>query len=97
MFAPAYMGRKRVLRMLSLHVHGLLLLTAVSAMSKSVGRGCARHLRPMYAGANMGHPSREEGLRSLLYLGDPEELYKACYPNLISDPQPTGPVFLIKR
>ena len=51
----------------------------------------------MYAGANMGHPSREEGLRSLLYLGDPEELYKACYPNLISDPQPTGPVFLIKR
>jgi hypothetical protein len=32
----------------------------------------------------------------LLYLADAEELYKTCYPNLISDPQPTGPVFLIR-
>jgi hypothetical protein len=24
--------------------------------------GLRRHFRPMYAGANMGHPSREEGL-----------------------------------
>src|SRR5579859_3843116 len=61
MFAPAYMGRKRVLRMLSLHVHGLLLLTAVCAVSESVGRAAPRHPRPMYAWANMGHPSREEG------------------------------------
>jgi hypothetical protein len=29
--------------------------------SNSVGRGYARLFRPMYAGANMGHPSREEG------------------------------------
>jgi hypothetical protein len=28
-------------------------------VSSSVGRGCARLFRPMYARANMGHPSRE--------------------------------------
>jgi len=63
MFARAYMGRKWNLPMLSFHVHGLLLLAAVfSPYSKSVGRGCAPALRPMYAWAKMGHPSREEGL-----------------------------------
>src|ERR1700739_843471 len=95
MFAPpvparrgGYMGRKRVLRMLSLHVHGLLLLTAVSAMRKSVGRGCAPSSSGHVHWGEHGAPVQGIGLRSLLYLGDAEELYKACYPNLISDPQP---------
>src|ERR1700758_1118960 len=75
MFAPpvparrgAYMGRKRVLRMLSLHFQGLLLLTAVSAMSKSVGRGCApsssAHVRSTARrdrGGEHGAPAQEEG------------------------------------
>src|ERR1700755_2443205 len=90
MFAPAHMGRKRVLRMLSLHVHGLLLLTAGSAMSKSVGRGCAPSSSAHVRWGEHGAPVQGRGLRSLLYLGDAEQLYKACYPNLISDPQPTG-------
>jgi hypothetical protein len=29
--------------------------------NRSVGRGCAQSLRPMYAEANMGHPSRTMG------------------------------------
>jgi hypothetical protein len=50
------MGRKRDLPMLSLHVHGLLLLTAVSPLLVKALEGAApRHLRPMYAQANMGH------------------------------------------
>src|SRR6201994_1302116 len=97
MFAQAYMGRKRVLRMLSLHAHGLLLLTAVCAMSKSVGRGCAPSSSAHVRWGEHGAPVQGTGLRSLLYLGDAEQLYKASYSNLISDPQPTGPVFLIKR
>ena len=96
MFAPAYMGRKRVVRMLSFHVHGLLLLTAVSAMSKSVARGCAPSSSAHVRLGEHGAPVQGRGLRSLLYLGNAEQLYKASYPNLISDPQP-GPVFLIKR
>src|ERR1700757_4426242 len=96
MFAPAYMGGKRVLRMLSLHVHGLLLLTAVSAISKSVGRGCAPSSSAHVRWGEHGAPVQGRELRSLLHLGDAEELYKACYPNLISDPQPSGPVFLIR-
>jgi hypothetical protein len=31
--------------------------------NKSAGRGCARLFRPMYAEANMGHPSRTTGSR----------------------------------
>src|SRR6201993_3888254 len=77
MFAPAYMGRKRVLRMLSLHVHGLLLLTAVSAISKSVGRGCAPSSSAHVRWGEHGAPVQGGGLRSLLCLGDVEELYKA--------------------
>src|ERR1700758_2799887 len=68
-FAPAYMGRKRVLRMLSLHVHGLLLLTAVSAMRKSVGRGCAPSFSAHVRWGEHGAPVQGRGLRSLLYLG----------------------------
>jgi hypothetical protein len=47
----------------SLHAQGPLLQAAVFLRhSKSVRRGCAPRLfRPMYAGANMGHPSREQG------------------------------------
>jgi hypothetical protein len=39
----------------------LALGRSLLAYGKSVGWGCARLFRPMYAGANMGHPSREEG------------------------------------
>src|SRR5579859_3405818 len=80
MFAPAYMGRKRVLRMLSLHVHGLLLLTAVCAVSESVGRAAPRHLRPMYAWANMGHPSREEGFVPCFTSATPSNSSKLATP-----------------
>jgi hypothetical protein len=49
--------------MLSLYCTRILLLAAVFRQrNKSDGRGCARLFRPMYAGANMGHPSREEGV-----------------------------------
>jgi hypothetical protein len=41
---------------------GILPLAAVSGPpDRSAGRGCARLFRPMYAGANMGHPSRTIG------------------------------------
>jgi hypothetical protein len=47
MFAKAYMGRGRILPMLSLHAQGLSLLAAVfSPHSKSVGKG----LRPVFFG-----------------------------------------------
>ena len=39
--------------------------------SKSVGRGCARLFRPMYAGANMGHPSRGSLVALLSSAADP--------------------------
>src|SRR5258707_41228 len=62
MFAQAYMGRKRILPMLSLHTQGISFLAAVfSPHSKSVGRAAPRLFRPMYAWANMGHPSRDGG------------------------------------
>src|ERR1700756_4033931 len=70
----AYMGRKRVLRMLSLHVHGLLLLTAVSPISKTVGRGCAPSSSAHVRLGEHGAPVQGRGLRSLLYLGEVEEL-----------------------
>src|ERR1700688_5061638 len=57
------MGLKRIFQMLSLNARGFLLLAAVfSLRNKSVGGGCARLFRPMYAEANMGHPSRDAGL-----------------------------------
>jgi hypothetical protein len=62
-------------------------------MSKSVGRGCApsssAHVRSTARRDRWGEhgaPVQGRRLRSLLYLGDAEELYQACYPNLISDP-----------
>jgi hypothetical protein len=48
MFASAYMGRKRIPS------------NAFTPGSKKHWKGCARLCRPMYAGANMGHPSREK-------------------------------------
>src|SRR5450631_3228073 len=98
MFAPAYMGRKRIFQMLSLHSQGVSLLAAVLPTWRKRWKGAAPRLfRPMvpdflhevptteacaafikesrmeyvnarelnrgirvYAGANMGHPSREE-------------------------------------
>ena len=52
MFAPAYMGRKRFFQMLSLHVSRGLMAGALDGAAR-------RLLRPRYAVANMGHPSRE--------------------------------------
>jgi hypothetical protein len=50
----------------------------------------------MYAGANMGHPSRGEGFVFCSHHGDADELHYAWYPNLISDPQAAGSVLVIK-
>jgi hypothetical protein len=86
MFAPAYVGRERILPMLSLHSQGLLLLAAALLLRrKSVGRAAPHLFRPMYAGANMGHPSREEGFVLSSNHGDADELHQGCYANLISD------------
>jgi hypothetical protein len=38
----------------------------------------------MYAGANMGHPSREGGVVLCSHRGDSDEPHQALYPNLIS-------------
>ena len=51
----------------------------------------------MYALANMGHPSREQGLVLRSHHGDDDELHHGCYSNLISDPQAAGSVLLIRR
>src|SRR5579859_5849419 len=50
-------------QMLSFHDSRMLALGCAlfAPRSKSAGRGCAHLFRPMYGGANMGHPSREEG------------------------------------
>ena len=49
MFAQAYMGRKRILPMLSLHGQGLVLLAAVfSPHRKSVGGATPRLFQPMF-------------------------------------------------
>jgi hypothetical protein len=51
-----------------------------------LGGAAPRLFRPMYAGANMGHPSREEGCVLCSHHCDADELHQGCYPNLISDP-----------
>src|ERR1700732_3305953 len=49
----AYMGRKRILPMLSLHVQGFLISAAVSVPThQKRWVGCAHLIRPMYALAN---------------------------------------------
>jgi hypothetical protein len=60
MFAPAYMGRKRILQMLSLHAQEFSLMAAVffALVVVTFEGACAGLFRPTYAGANMGHPSR---------------------------------------
>ena len=56
------MGQKRILQTLLLHSQRLSLLAAVcSHMAKALKRAAPNLFPPMYAGANMGHPSREEG------------------------------------
>jgi hypothetical protein len=58
------MGRKRIFQMLSLHGAMIPALgdNRLPVLQKSVRKGPSPHLfRPMYAGANMGHPSREQG------------------------------------
>src|SRR6266849_5807543 len=93
-----YMGRRRILPMLSLDAQGLLLLAAVvSPHSKSVGRAAPRLFRPMYAGANMGHPSREEGFVLCPHHDGADEPTQGCYPNLIPDPSVAGSAFLVNR
>jgi hypothetical protein len=62
MFSKAYMGRKRILPMLSLHAQGPLFLFAIFLpRTKSVGRGYAPSFPAHVRWANMGHPSREDG------------------------------------
>jgi hypothetical protein len=51
----------------------------------------------MYAGANMGHPSREGGFVLCSHHGNAHELYQDCYPNPISDSQAAGSVVPINR
>jgi hypothetical protein len=59
---PGHWAENDIFPMPLLAARGLLLvLTAFYPQNKNVGRGCARPLRPMYALANMGHPSREPG------------------------------------
>src|ERR1700688_3316093 len=61
MFAPAYMGRRRRAQPL----RTLLLRGQEAAGARALMHGVKaleKHpFRPMYAGANMGHPSREVG------------------------------------
>ena len=74
MFAPAYMGRKRIFPMLSLDAQGLLLLAAVfSPHSKSVGRGCALSFSAHVRWGEHGAPVQGRGLRSLLPHGGADE------------------------
>ena len=60
-------GRKRVFQMLSLQVSPEFTPAAphFSPHDRNIGRGCAPSSRPMYAAANMGHPSgaATKGLR----------------------------------
>jgi hypothetical protein len=59
MFAPAYMGRKRFFQMLSVHVQGIPFGNGVLArIAEALERAAPDLFRPMYADANMGHPSR---------------------------------------
>ena len=77
MFAPAYMGREWVFS------NAFTPCTSIFALGSSLFarlveavEGAAPHLfRPMYADANMGHPSREEGfvLRSNCGADDKEK------------------------
>jgi hypothetical protein len=62
----------------------LLLLAALSLHSNSVEG--AHLLQSMYAGANMGHPSREERLVLSSHPCDADQLRQCCYPNLLSGP-----------
>jgi hypothetical protein len=66
--------------MLSLHAPGLLLLAVVFFARVAVAlEGAAPHLfRPMYAGANMGHPSREEGFALCSNHSADDELHPGC-------------------
>ena len=61
MFAPAYMGRKRILQMLSLHVARTLVLGRGFPRSRALKAGCASVFSAHVRWANMAHPSREEG------------------------------------
>jgi hypothetical protein len=59
MFGPAYMGRKRIFQLLSLHCARILPLgLGPFVLVTEALEVAAPHLfRPMYAEANMGHPS----------------------------------------
>ena len=56
------MGQKGFFQMLTLHTQGFWLWPwSFRSFNSSVEGAAPRLFRPMYAGANMGHPSREEG------------------------------------
>jgi len=62
MFAQAYMGRKWIPQMLSLHAQGLLLLAEVLCPVAKRWKGLRPSSSAHVRRANMGHPSREEGI-----------------------------------
>jgi hypothetical protein len=62
--------------MLLLHARRLVALTALAGRVKAVEGAAPRFLRPMYARANMGHPSREAGIVVLL-----KRRWQALLPN----------------
>jgi hypothetical protein len=57
------MGRKWIFQMLLLHYTRILALgcSLLALVAIALEGAAPRLLRPMYARANMGHPSREEG------------------------------------
>jgi hypothetical protein len=60
MFASAYMGRKRCFQMLLLYFqHWLLREEYLVHLAKAFEGAAPRRFRPTYAGANVGHPTRE--------------------------------------
>jgi hypothetical protein len=49
-------------------------------LTKALGGAAPRLFRPMYAQANMGHPSREEGFVLCSQLCNADELHQSSYP-----------------
>jgi hypothetical protein len=87
------MGRKRIFQMLSLDAPGFWFLAAVFALVAEALEGAAPRLfRPMYAGANMGHPSRKEGFVLCSNRSAADELHLGCDHDLISHLRAAGSV-----
>ena len=72
--------------MLSFNGQGLLLLAEVSSRIARAFEGAApRRFQPMYAWANMGHPSREEGFVLRSHHCDADELQEGYQPTWFAD------------